>query len=37
MRDDRATAYVCRNFSCDAPTTDPRMLADQLATASRSL
>jgi uncharacterized protein YyaL (SSP411 family) len=37
MRDDRATAYVCRNFSCDAPTTDPRMLADQLATARRSL
>jgi uncharacterized protein YyaL (SSP411 family) len=23
MIDGRATAYVCRNFACDAPTTDP--------------
>jgi uncharacterized protein YyaL (SSP411 family) len=23
MIDDKATAYVCRNFACDAPSTDP--------------
>jgi hypothetical protein len=23
MRDGQATAYVCRNFACDAPSTDP--------------
>ncbi|MFI5100160.1 MAG: thioredoxin domain-containing protein, partial [Actinomycetes bacterium] len=27
MRDGRATAYVCRGFVCDAPTTDARVLA----------
>jgi uncharacterized protein YyaL (SSP411 family) len=37
MRDDKPTAYVCRNFSCDEPTTDPRVLADQLTAARRSL
>ena len=23
MRGGQATAYVCRDFACDAPTTDP--------------
>jgi uncharacterized protein YyaL (SSP411 family) len=32
--DDRATAYVCRGFACQRPVTDPRDLADQLASAS---
>jgi len=27
LRDGRATAYVCRHFVCDAPTTDPDELA----------
>jgi uncharacterized protein YyaL (SSP411 family) len=26
----RAAAYVCRNFVCDAPTSDPRTLRSQL-------
>jgi len=26
MVDGRATAYVCRGFVCDAPTTDPAVL-----------
>ena len=30
MRDGRATAYVCRNFACDLPVTDPEELARQL-------
>jgi uncharacterized protein YyaL (SSP411 family) len=30
MRDDRATVYVCREFACQAPTTDPAVLATQL-------
>ena len=34
--DGKATAYVCRNFTCDAPATDPRTLADQLQAARRS-
>jgi uncharacterized protein YyaL (SSP411 family) len=29
--DGRPTAYVCRQFVCDAPTTDPQTLATQLA------
>ena len=29
--DQRGTAYVCRHFTCQAPTTDPQALADQLA------
>jgi hypothetical protein len=28
--DDRATAYVCRDFVCDLPATDPATLARQL-------
>jgi len=30
VRDGRATAYVCRGFTCTAPTTDPDALAAQL-------
>jgi uncharacterized protein len=30
----RATAYVCRNYSCDAPVTDATALASQLEAAS---
>jgi uncharacterized protein len=29
-RDSRATAYVCEGYVCQAPTTDPEELADQL-------
>lgn len=28
--DGRATAYVCRHFACQMPTTDPAMLREQL-------
>jgi uncharacterized protein len=31
--DGRATAYVCRNFACRLPVTDPGALAEQLAAA----
>jgi len=30
----RPTAYVCRHFACEAPTTDPHTLATALATPS---
>ena len=30
MRDGKATAYVCREFACQAPTTDPAVLRTQL-------
>jgi uncharacterized protein YyaL (SSP411 family) len=30
MRDGRATAYVCREFACRAPTSDPGALAAEL-------
>jgi uncharacterized protein len=33
--DGRATAYVCRSFTCDAPTTDPDRLREQLRGAGR--
>jgi uncharacterized protein YyaL (SSP411 family) len=29
-KDGRATAYVCRNFACEAPTSDPTVLAAKL-------
>ncbi len=32
MRDGRATAYVCRDFACSRPTTDPDAMLDQLQT-----
>ncbi len=35
--DGRTTAYVCRDFSCDLPTTDPTGLAQQLRAAVRRL
>jgi len=28
--DSRATAYVCQNYACELPTTNPLVLADQL-------
>ena len=30
-RDGRATAYVCRNYACEAPATTPEVLEEQLA------
>jgi uncharacterized protein YyaL (SSP411 family) len=35
--DGTAAAYVCRNFSCEAPTTDPDQLREQLAGSEPSL
>jgi uncharacterized protein YyaL (SSP411 family) len=35
-RDGRATAYVCRQYLCEQPVTDPADLPTQLARASRS-
>ena len=34
--DDQATAYVCRQYLCEEPTTDPSALSSQLERASRS-
>jgi len=30
MREGKPTAYVCRNFVCERPTTDPKALGEQL-------
>jgi hypothetical protein len=30
LRDGKPTAYVCKNFTCNAPTTDPAVLTEQL-------
>jgi uncharacterized protein YyaL (SSP411 family) len=35
-RDGRATAYVCRNFTCEAPVQAPEALASRLATRNSS-
>jgi hypothetical protein len=32
----RATAYVCRHYACELPASDPEMLGEQLARASRA-
>jgi uncharacterized protein len=34
--DGRATAYVCRGFTCDAPTTSPAQLQERLRAAGRA-
>ena len=34
MKDGRATAYVCQDFACQAPTTDPAEFARQLTDAA---
>ena len=34
-RDGRATAYVCRSYACEAPASDPALLASQLEQAGR--
>jgi uncharacterized protein YyaL (SSP411 family) len=31
QRDGKATAYVCVNYACQSPVTDPAALAEQLA------
>jgi uncharacterized protein YyaL (SSP411 family) len=35
-RDGLATAYACRGYACDEPTTDPARLADQVRGLGRS-
>ena len=34
--DDKPTAYVCRNYTCDRPVTNPELLAGQLENAARA-
>ena len=34
--DDKPTAYVCRNYACDRPVTNPESLASQLENAARA-
>jgi uncharacterized protein len=34
--DDRPTAYVCRNYTCDRPVTNPDSLSDQLEHAAKA-
>jgi uncharacterized protein YyaL (SSP411 family) len=34
LRDGRATAYVCKSYTCDEPTTDAAVLGEQLERAS---
>ena len=31
-----ATAYACRGYACDEPTTDPRHLAEQVTALGRA-
>ena len=35
MRDGRATAYVCRAFACEAPTTSHEELSARLSALAR--
>ena len=35
-RDGRATAFVCRGYACDEPTTDPARAAEQVTALARS-
>jgi uncharacterized protein len=34
--DDKPTAYVCRNYTCDRPVTTPELLASQLGNAAKA-
>jgi uncharacterized protein YyaL (SSP411 family) len=36
MIEDKATAYVCRNFQCELPTTDPQKLKELLQAGGRA-
>jgi len=37
LLDGRAAAYVCRDFVCDAPTSDPALVAQLLGVAPHRL